>query len=76
MERVLCQCAACDAKVGIYTNLWLQIGKGYYCPVLNDEAEAAHVVKGSQRDGEEGTLVAEWHVFLDCTALIVPSDTK
>ncbi|KAH7359382.1 hypothetical protein B0T11DRAFT_114747 [Plectosphaerella cucumerina] len=59
MERVLCQCAACDAKVGLYTNLWLQIGKGYYSPVLDDEAEAAHVVKGSQRDGEEGTLVAE-----------------
>lgn len=60
METLRCQCASCDSDLADFVNLWVQIGKGYCSPVI--EADIVKLdAKGPQRDGESGTLVADWY---------------
>ncbi|KAJ4290179.1 hypothetical protein N0V88_006688 [Collariella sp. IMI 366227] len=60
METVFCECKKCDAPIGRFANLWTQIGKGYFSPVVEPEDDLAVKCKGTVRIGERNTLVEEW----------------
>jgi hypothetical protein len=60
METVFCECKKCDAPIGRFVNLWTQIGKSYFSPVVEPEDDLAIKCKGAVRIGERGTLVEEW----------------
>lgn len=64
METVFCECKKCDAAIGRFTNLWTQIGKSYFSPVMEPEDDLAVQYQGSVRIGDQGTLVAEWLALL------------
>jgi hypothetical protein len=64
METVFCECKKCDAAIGRFANLWTQIGKSYFSPVMEPEDDLAVQYQGAVRIGEQGTLVAEWSAFL------------
>ncbi|KAH6627952.1 hypothetical protein F5144DRAFT_594073 [Chaetomium tenue] len=74
METVFCECKKCDAAIGRFANLWTQIGKSYFSPVMEPEDDLAVQYQGTVRIGEQGTLVAECHlqdmVCSGCTALL------
>jgi regulator of replication initiation timing len=60
METVFCECKKCDAPIGRFVNLWTQIGKSYFSPVVEPEDDLAVGGQGAVRIGERGTLVEEW----------------
>ncbi|KAL2019464.1 hypothetical protein VTK56DRAFT_9580 [Thermocarpiscus australiensis] len=60
METVFCECKKCDAPIGRFVNLWTQIGKSYFSPVVEPEDDLAAQCHGAIRIGERGTLVEEW----------------
>jgi hypothetical protein len=60
METVFYECKKCDAPVGRFVNLWTQIGKSYFSPVVEPEDDLAVQSHGAVRIGERGTLVEEW----------------
>jgi hypothetical protein len=60
METVFCECKKCDAPIGRFVNLWTQIGKSYFSPVVEPEDDLAVRRQGAARIGERGTLVEEW----------------
>ncbi len=60
METVFCECKKCGAPVGRFVNLWTQIGKSYFSPVVEPEDDLAVRCQGAARIGERGTLVEEW----------------
>jgi len=60
MELVYCNCKNCNATVGLFLNLWTQIGKSYFSPIIDPDGELAITYSGAIRVGERGTLVAEW----------------
>ncbi|KAK4103137.1 hypothetical protein N658DRAFT_422231 [Parathielavia hyrcaniae] len=57
METVFCECKKCDAPIGRFFNLWTQIGKSYFSPVVEPEDDLAIQFHGAFRIGEHGTLV-------------------
>ncbi|KAH8885127.1 hypothetical protein GQ53DRAFT_845706 [Thozetella sp. PMI_491] len=57
METVACNCAGCGHLVGRFLNLWNQIGKTYFSPVVDGERTPSMVPKGAIRTGSQGTLV-------------------
>ena len=60
MESVYCNCNQCNATIGLFVNLWTQIGKSYFSPIIDPDDSPAVVAQGSSRMGEKGTLVEEW----------------
>ncbi|KAK0730754.1 hypothetical protein B0H67DRAFT_639216 [Lasiosphaeris hirsuta] len=74
MESVYCNCKKCDATVGLFINLWTQIGKTYFSPIIDPEDNLAILCQGAIRVGERGTLVEECHlqdiVCLSCAAVL------
>ncbi|KAK0628518.1 hypothetical protein B0T17DRAFT_471715, partial [Bombardia bombarda] len=62
METVLCKCRECDANIGQFVNLWSQIGKTYFSPVVESDDELAVLSQGDVRVGERGTLVEQCHL--------------
>ncbi|KAL2173377.1 uncharacterized protein P884DRAFT_212156 [Thermothelomyces heterothallicus CBS 202.75] len=74
METVFCECKKCDAPIGRLANLWTQIGKGYFSPVIEPEDDLAIQPQGAIRIGGRGTLVDECHlqdlVCTSCNALL------
>ena len=74
METVFCECKKCNAQIGRFANLWTQIGKSYFSPVVEPEDDLAVHCQGAVRIGERGTLVEEWsavalvdsRMFLEC----------
>lgn len=60
MEKLKCQCIKCESVLANFVNLWIQVGKGYCSPVVEAE-DVKLVTSGPQRDGEKGTLVADWY---------------
>ncbi|KAK3902720.1 hypothetical protein C8A05DRAFT_15254 [Staphylotrichum tortipilum] len=62
METVFCECKKCDAPIGRFVNLWTQIGKSYFSPVVEPEDDLAVRWQGAARIGEPGTLVQECHL--------------
>jgi hypothetical protein len=63
MEVLRCKCAKCDSELGHFMNLWTQIGKNYFSPLVapSDELEAI-VANGPSRSGEAGTIIGGWYV--------------
>ena len=53
-------CRKCSATIGLFVNLWTQIGKSYFSPLIDPEDELAVRSEGAVRIGEQGTLVEEW----------------
>lgn len=74
METVFCECKKCDAAIGRFTNLWTQIGKSYFSPVMEPEDDLAVQYQGTVRIGEQGTLVAEWLALLFVVFIVFGSD--
>ncbi|KAL2132579.1 hypothetical protein VTI74DRAFT_3634 [Chaetomium olivicolor] len=74
METIFCECKKCDAPIGRFSNLWTQIGKSYFSPVVEPEDDLAVKCKGNVRIGERGTLVEECRlqdiVCGNCAALL------
>ncbi|AEO65401.1 uncharacterized protein THITE_56406, partial [Thermothielavioides terrestris NRRL 8126] len=74
METAFCECRKCDAPIGRFANLWTQIGKSYFSPVVEPEDDLAVQCQGSVRVGEPDTLVEECHlqdiVCANCGALL------
>ncbi len=64
METVFCECKKCDSAIGRFANLWTQIGKSYFSPVVEPEDELAIQSHGTVRIGERGTLVEEWSALV------------
>ena len=63
MDLVTCKCISCDAKLGIVTNLWIQIGKRYLALVLNPERQDEFQIStvNATRVGEANTVVGGWY---------------
>ncbi|KAK0733596.1 hypothetical protein B0T26DRAFT_669994 [Lasiosphaeria miniovina] len=59
METVLCSCKKCDAALGDFVNLWTQVGKSYFSPIVEPDYDIAVQSDGAVREGERGTLVEE-----------------
>ncbi|EAQ89277.1 predicted protein [Chaetomium globosum CBS 148.51] len=62
METIFCECKKCDAAIGRFANLWTQIGKSYFSPVIEPEDDLAVQYLDTVRIGEQDTLVAECHL--------------
>ncbi|KAK1827208.1 hypothetical protein QBC39DRAFT_267529 [Podospora conica] len=62
MESVYCNCKQCSATIGLFVNLWTQIGKSYFSPVIAPDDSPAVLREGASRMGEKGTLVEECHL--------------
>lgn len=60
MESVYCNCKECNATIGLFVNLWTQIGKSYFSPIINPDDSPAVLAEGASRMGEKRTLVEEW----------------
>lgn len=60
MESLICKCAGCDAELARSLNLWVQIGKNYYSPVVDPTGGFSIVTSGAVRIGEPGTIVGAW----------------
>ncbi|KAK3311199.1 uncharacterized protein B0T15DRAFT_507784 [Chaetomium strumarium] len=50
MESVFCECKECGALIGRFTNLWTQIGKDLFSPVLEPEGDLAIHCQGHDRN--------------------------
>jgi len=60
MKTLRCKCAGCGAELAQLVNLWTQIGKTYYSPILDPEHGMNIITLGQSRIGDEMTLVADW----------------
>jgi hypothetical protein len=60
MEIISFICTGCDVSVGEFANLWTQIGKSYFSPIVDPEHSPAIKSHGPLRSGEKGTLVEGW----------------
>ncbi|KAK4240616.1 hypothetical protein C8A03DRAFT_13060 [Achaetomium macrosporum] len=74
METVFCECKKCGAPIGRFANLWTQIGKSFFSPVLEPEDDLAIQPQGTVRVGKRGALLEECHlqdiVCSKCAALL------
>jgi hypothetical protein len=68
MERIGCNCKTCGARVGIFVNLWMQVGRSYFSPILDPQSDLSVIGQGDVRVGEQQTLVADWYVPTDASA--------
>ncbi|KAF4822771.1 hypothetical protein CGCSCA5_v002243 [Colletotrichum siamense] len=59
MDTVQCRCKNCQANLAKFANLWTQIGKSYFSPVLEAKGDVKTVDVEPIRKGEPQTLVAE-----------------
>ena len=57
MDTLECTCSACGNVIGQFINLWVQIGKTYYSPVVQGYEPPALVPSGVVRQGSSGTLI-------------------
>ncbi|KAK0671159.1 hypothetical protein QBC41DRAFT_344828 [Cercophora samala] len=62
MKTVSCKCKKCQRAVGIFSNLWIQVGKSYLGPVVEPDGELAIRCEGKLRMGDTGTLVEGCHL--------------
>lgn len=63
MERIVCQCKKCGARLGEFVNLWTRIGKAYFSPVVSGPRDTWNLEShGEEREGEQSTLVEKWSV--------------
>ena len=62
METVDCNCKKCGTTIGHFINLWTQVGKRYFSPIVNPDSDDSLALRseGGIRVGEAGTLVEEW----------------
>jgi len=61
MDILVCRCVTCNAQLGRFLNLWVQIGKKYYSPVV-DVIDGFNIVPtGAVRVGEPATVVGAWY---------------
>lgn len=73
METIFCECKKCDAAIGRFANLWTQIGKSYFSPVIEPEDDLAVQYLDTVRIGEQDTLVAEWSALLFVVLIVFGS---
>ncbi|OIW35589.1 hypothetical protein CONLIGDRAFT_63525 [Coniochaeta ligniaria NRRL 30616] len=57
METVTFTCKTCDSSIGEFANLWTQIGKSYFSPIVDPQRGPDIRSHGPLRSGEKGTLV-------------------
>ncbi|KAK3330873.1 hypothetical protein B0H66DRAFT_77801 [Apodospora peruviana] len=57
MDKVLSHCNNCHSTIGQFMNLWTQIGKSYFSPVVEPNSDLEVDCQGTVRLGETGTLV-------------------
>ncbi|TPX08776.1 uncharacterized protein E0L32_009716 [Thyridium curvatum] len=57
MDLVYCRCKSCGGRLGDFINLWTQIGKSYFAPLVEPRAELNVKLQGNVRVGEKNTLV-------------------
>ncbi|OAA60965.1 hypothetical protein SPI_04989 [Niveomyces insectorum RCEF 264] len=62
METIQCICRHCQVPLGRFINLWTQIGKSYYSPLVAPDACLQVGVHGTPRVGEKATLVEGCHL--------------
>lgn len=60
MRTVTFACRGCDSPIGDFTNLWTQIGKSYFSPIIDPQRSPDIRSHGPLRAGEKGTLVEGW----------------
>lgn len=60
MDLVYCRCRSCGGRLGDFINLWTQIGKSYFAPLVEPRAELNVKLQGNVRVGEKNTLVEAW----------------
>lgn len=60
MEIVSFTCKECDDRIGEFANLWTQVGKSYFSPIVDAEHAPEIESHGPHRSGEKGTLVEGW----------------
>ncbi|KAK0718764.1 hypothetical protein B0T21DRAFT_386459 [Apiosordaria backusii] len=74
MKTVSCECKKCQAAVGSFANLWLQVGRSYLGPVIEPDEELAIRCEGKTRIGERNTLVEEYQLqdilYGNCSAIL------
>ncbi|OHE93621.1 hypothetical protein CORC01_11120 [Colletotrichum orchidophilum] len=58
MEVIQCKCTSCQTKLANFFNLWTQIGKSYFSPLIDAQGTTQMVAKEPTRIGEAETLVA------------------
>lgn len=61
MEIITFTCKACGSSIGDFTNLWTQIGKSYFSPIVDPQHGPDIKPHGPVRSGEKGTLVEGWY---------------
>lgn len=64
MEVIKCTCKDCGATVSECANLWTQIGKTYFSPIVEPRDGFAIESHGPVRLGESGTLVEAWYALV------------
>lgn len=60
MEPVRCHCKTCGSTIGDFANLWTQIGRNYFSPVVDLCANLNVSPQNMARAGEKHTLVEGW----------------
>jgi hypothetical protein len=61
MEIITFTCKGCGSSIGNLTNLWTQIGKSYFSPIVDPHHGPDINPHGPLRSGEKGTLVEGWY---------------
>ncbi|KAB5530292.1 hypothetical protein GE09DRAFT_387008 [Coniochaeta sp. 2T2.1] len=57
MEIITFNCKSCGGSIGDFANLWIQIGKSYFSPIVDPHHAPDIKPHGPLRAGEKGTLV-------------------
>jgi hypothetical protein len=61
METIRICCKSCDSSIGEFTNLWTQVGKSYFSPIVDPPHAPEIESAGPARAGEKETLVEGWY---------------
>lgn len=75
METINICCRGCDNPLAQYTNLWTQIGKSYFSPIIDPLEGPVIESHGPLRFGEKGTLVEGWYERSSVFPVDAPSDS-
>lgn len=59
MDIVALNCKKCETALGTAINAWIQIGKTYVSPVVEQGLDVVDI--GPIRNGEPATLVDQWY---------------
>jgi len=72
METISCTCKECGGVIGVCANLWTQIGRTYFSPIVEPHDGFMIAPHGAVRLGERGTLVEAWYALVPTLKVISP----